>query len=328
MPVVIRTADVAVEDRFAYYKDAMASAPVPIILKSDVPSVFDLTMNQTTLGELTVVSLSSTTSGPYQMHRDNAMIRRSDPEAYRIMLNARGASGLEYNGRQLSLGRRDLALYDTSLPFRGWRGSGAHRNDWVMMTFPRTLLPLHAKGIRAALGDLLPGNQGIGALVGDVLCRVAKDADQYRPADALRLSATVLDLLTVLIAQHADTPGIVPPESLRRALLVRIKAFIDRRLGDPDLSPGMIAAAHHISVRYLHALCHEDGITVGGWVRTRRLERCRRDLADPLLAAVPIHVIGTRWGLRDSAQLSRVFRAAYGVSPRQYRLLCATDDLQ
>ncbi|WP_189145366.1 hypothetical protein [Streptomyces lacrimifluminis] len=41
------------------------------------------------------------------------------------------------------------------------------------------------------------------------------------------------------------------------------------------------AACHHISVRYLHRLFPPQGITVSAWIRQRRPERCRRDLADP-----------------------------------------------
>ena len=54
------------------------------------------------------------------------------------------------------------------------------------------------------------------------------------------------------------------PETHRRALLTRIQAFIQQRLGDPELSPGVIAAAHHISLRYLRKLFQEQGTTVAG----------------------------------------------------------------
>jgi AraC-like DNA-binding protein len=37
-------------------------------------------------------------------------------------------------------------------------------------------------------------------------------------------------------------------------LLVRIHRYIERNLRDPDLSPRTIAAAQHISVRYLQKL--------------------------------------------------------------------------
>jgi AraC-like DNA-binding protein len=58
---------------------------------------------------------------------------------------------------------------------------------------------------------------------------------------------------------------------------------------------------------------------VAGWVRERRLERSRHDLLDPALAARPVSAIAARWGLVDPAHFSRLFRAAYGVPPLEYR---------
>jgi transcriptional regulator GlxA family with amidase domain len=58
---------------------------------------------------------------------------------------------------------------------------------------------------------------------------------------------------------------------------------------------------------------------VAGWIRSRRLERCRRDLADPSLAAHPVAAIATRWGFASAADFSRAFRTAHGVPPAEYR---------
>jgi AraC-like DNA-binding protein len=60
-------------------------------------------------------------------------------------------------------------------------------------------------------------------------------------------------------------------------------------------------------------------MSVSALIRSRRLERCRRDLVDPLLADVPLAVIGQRWGFSDAPHFSRLFRAAFGESPRDYR---------
>ncbi|HYP73799.1 MAG TPA: helix-turn-helix domain-containing protein, partial [Microbacterium sp.] len=85
------------------------------------------------------------------------------------------------------------------------------------------------------------------------------------------------------------------------------------------LSPGSIAAAHYISTRHLHGLFQEQGTTVSTWIRMRRLEQCRRDLADPLHAGSPVAAISARWGFVDAAHFSRSFKQAYGVSPSEYR---------
>jgi len=126
-------------------------------------------------------------------------------------------------------------------------------------------------------------------------------------------------VLATRLAHELDCDTAVPPESHRRALMARIHAFIQGHLGDPELSPGTVAAAHHISVRYLHKLFQEQGATASSWIRARRLEGSRRDLADPAQTARPAAAIGARWGFRSAAQFSQAFKAAYGLPPQQYR---------
>ncbi|HTZ22607.1 MAG TPA: helix-turn-helix domain-containing protein, partial [Streptosporangiaceae bacterium] len=99
-----------------------------------------------------------------------------------------------------------------------------------------------------------------------------------------------------------------------------VQAFIHRHLGDPGLSPAMIAAAHHMSVRSLHQLFHDEGLTVASWIRGRRLECCRRDLSDPALASRPVAAIAARWGFSSPGDFSRTFRAVHGLPPAEYRM--------
>ncbi|MDG9673642.1 helix-turn-helix domain-containing protein [Micromonospora sp. DH14] len=60
-------------------------------------------------------------------------------------------------------------------------------------------------------------------------------------------------------------------------------------------------------------------------IRAKRLAQCRRDLANPLVRQ-PIHAIAARWGFRDKAHFSRLFRARYGRSPQAYRTTVAHQD--
>jgi AraC-like DNA-binding protein len=164
----------------------------------------------------------------------------------------------------------------------------------------------------------MSGRDGVGALLSPFLAQFAARLAQFDNAAGLRVADNIVDLVDTLLAEHL---GVDEPraDSGRRVLLARIMAFIEDQLADPELGPEPIAAAHYISTRYLHKLLHDEGRTVAGWIRTRRLDRCRRDLADPLLAGRPVGAIGARWGFTDAAHFSRVFRAAYGSSPRAYR---------
>ena len=123
------------------------------------------------------------------------------------------------------------------------------------------------------------------------------------------------------IRNGRQLPSAVPAENQQQAMMVRIQAFIEHHLGDPGLSPAMIAAAHHVSVRTLHNLYEPGEHTVSGWIRHRRLERCRQDLLNPDLRDRPVGSIGTRWGFQDAAVFSRLFRRAYGLPPGEYRTI-------
>lgn len=127
------------------------------------------------------------------------------------------------------------------------------------------------------------------------------------------------DLVSIALAERIDEPDLIPVESRVRVLVLGVHAFIEQHLGNVDLGPATVAAFHHVSLRHLHRLFGTDGATVAAWIRRRRLERCRADLADPTLRGRPVTAVAARWGLADPAHFSRLFRRTYGMSPTEYR---------
>jgi acetamidase/formamidase len=61
------------------------------------------------------------------------------------------------------------------------------------------------------------------------------------------------------------------------------------------------------------------GQNFSGYLRQRRLERCRAELVDPLYDKMSISDICFRWGFNDPAHFSRAFREQYQMSPRAFR---------
>jgi AraC-like DNA-binding protein len=143
------------------------------------------------------------------------------------------------------------------------------------------------------------------------------------------VSTVLLDVLAVKLAdrptdgvgemQDGAVQDVLVRDARRGGLLGRIHAFIDAQLGDPELTPAAVAAAHHISLRYLHKLFEPEPQGVAGMIRQRRLERCRHDLLDPAQADRPVAGIAARWGFSSAAHFSRVFRDAYGLPPAEFR---------
>jgi AraC-like DNA-binding protein len=102
-------------------------------------------------------------------------------------------------------------------------------------------------------------------------------------------------------------------------LLLHAQAYIDANLGNPNLNPEQVARACFISTRYLHRVFAGQGLSVCDWIRSERLERCRNDLIDPAYGDLSISAIASRWGLPSAPHFSRLFRDAYGCSPREFR---------
>ncbi|MER5428438.1 helix-turn-helix domain-containing protein [Streptomyces sp. NPDC002588] len=158
----------------------------------------------------------------------------------------------------------------------------------------------------------------LGGLLSPLLSDLARAMAEAQPAVGEMLAWNAVNLLATLTAEHlgAAEPG---PAGVRSPVLERILEYVDVHLTDPDLSPEVIARAHHISVRYLHKLFKDEGTTVGRWILRRRLEECRRDLMRHGRGSRTIAAVAARWGFLSATHFSRVFRAAYGMSPREWR---------
>jgi AraC-like DNA-binding protein len=319
MLMLIRTDDFPPMERLDRYREAVKGLPVPVVIDAGTAKAEDFwaVWGAAELGDVSVASVAC--RAPYRFHRTPKLIRQSDPQAYRLVLNLRGHAGVAHHGRHAELAPGDLALFDTSSPFDGWRGSEATASEWIMATFPRQLLPMPARVVEPVIGRRLSGQDGPGALVATMVHRLAEDIDGYRPDDRLRLSYSLLDLLIVLLHHHLEPAPSTTAAARHRTLMIQIRLFVRNRLGDPALSPEMIATAHHISTRQLHRLFRTHGVTAAAWIRACRLERCRHDLLDPAQRSWSIREIAARWGFTDATRFSRAFTAAYGIGPRDYR---------
>ncbi|HEY4050964.1 MAG TPA: helix-turn-helix domain-containing protein [Acidobacteriaceae bacterium] len=163
--------------------------------------------------------------------------------------------------------------------------------------------------------------QGVSRLLGSCLSALADDVltNDEEPGSAVKLT---LGLIGAALTQRKESSEIGP----RTNLYQRITSFIDRRLGDTELSPTMLARTHHISTRYLHLVFSEHGTTVGRWIKARRLAQCRAELASPSIDRT-VTEIARRWGFSDVAHFSRLFRSAYGVAPLKFHKIRRTSNL-
>jgi len=95
---------------------------------------------------------------------------------------------------------------------------------------------------------------------------------------------------------------------------------------DPDLQPSTIAAAHHISLRYLYKLCAQADFSLEQWIIGERLQGARDELTRPESRQRTIAMVARRWGFSAPTHFSRRFRTAYGLTPSEWRRITTVHD--
>ncbi|MFG3492721.1 helix-turn-helix domain-containing protein [Streptomyces sp. NPDC047972] len=312
MSVVVTTATVPAPDRAAYWNDAVSRTLVPVEVSPRGDGPLDGRIATDRLGCLQV---STVEADAQRIRRTRALIARSPQARVGVAVQISGTAAFIQDGRLAETGEGDMVLYDTTRPF-----SFDYPQQFATRVFhlPRRALGVQDIAIRQATGHTIGTGDGFGAILLPFLTNLASSAADHPPAVAHRLASMVVELLETLIAEQAarddggdpDTPG---------HLVQRVRDHVDRNLVDPDLCPERLAAAHGISVRYLHRLFEAEGITVSRLIRQRRLEECGRELAGRGRTAPTVSAVAQRWGFVSPAHFSRAFRAAYGVTPSEWR---------
>jgi AraC-like DNA-binding protein len=320
MAIRFNAEDEPAKTRVDYWQHVVGSSLAPYQVRADGGSLRSQ-IHQAQIGAVSVLDLQISAA---QGIRAPDLIRRSDLGMCKIDLGIRGRAKYEQDDRQSLLAPGEFHLIDLSRPSRV-AIEAAHEVSVVM--FPRELLPAYGGDLRDLTAVPFSAQDPHAALVASLGRELIRHLDYYEGDRGARVGAVFLDLLALAVATRVDRVSCLPPETRQQAMLARVRAFIEEHLGDPGLSPALIAAAHHVSVRTLHKLYEADGDTVAASVRRRRLERCRQDLLDAGLHARPAGAIGARWGFRDAAGFSRAFRAAYGLPPAEYRAIHAGGDL-
>jgi AraC-like DNA-binding protein len=311
----VDTSAVERRDRGEYWQDSVARMLFPLDTARDHIADFHGRLRVVRLGSVVVARVAAQA---HSVHRTAGLIRDDERGTYKISLQLRGPGTVAQNDREASLGPGDMAIYDTDRPY-----SLRYPDDMdiLIFMFPRERLRLRREHVCGLTATRIPGREGLGAVVAPYLAGLAGEADRIGPAAAVLLADSVVDLVAGLLVQQRaggswrDDPG----GGTSRALLMRAKTFIDEHLADPDLDTQRIARELHLSPRSVQRLFSAEGTGVAEWVRQRRLEQCRKDLADPAQARRPVSAVGAQWGMPDSSHFSRVFKAAYGRSPRDYR---------
>jgi AraC-like DNA-binding protein len=116
-----------------------------------------------------------------------------------------------------------------------------------------------------------------------------------------------------------DGEAIADYPSVSAVRLAAIKADILANLDDGDLNAMMVATRNRVTVRYLHKLFQNEGVTYSEFVLGQRLARAYGILRNPLHSRRAISTIAFSLGFNDLSYFNRTFRRRYDATPSDVR---------
>ena len=307
------TDEVEPHDRFDYWREVRSKGlfGVTAELEREQRANFFGEFSLRQLGGAGLVELKAS---PYTVERSISDIAYAPGDA--ICVYQQLGSGGWFGGLRSSdfaIANGSFATSHTDLPYRT-APLGAGGFHLRILKIPLGTIPAQDKRMR----ELAPrtfGDPTLAPLLGACFTELG-EASTDSGADATSLVQALAHL--ALIERGIVRPGSRRGQAaLRTARLSQARRLIARHLQNPDLAPSMVADELGVSVRHLHMLFESAAKSFSQTVTDERLKQSRR-----LMREAPerlIADIAAACGFESLATYYRVFNAAYGMAPGDFR---------
>ncbi|MCW2086632.1 UNVERIFIED_ORG: AraC-like DNA-binding protein [Bradyrhizobium japonicum] len=314
------TDEVEPQERFDYWREVRAKGLFGVTAELERERRADF-FGEFSLRQLGAGGLVELKASHYTVERSTSDIAYTPGDSICVyqQLGSGGWFG-GMRGSDFAIANGSFATSHTDLPYRT-APLGAGGFHLRILKIPVSRIPAQDRRIR----ELTPKTFNDHALA-PLLAACFADLGEAAAGDDSAADATSLvqtSLVQALAHLALIERGIVRPGSrlgqaaLRTARLSQARRLIARHLQNPDLAPSMVADLLGVSVRHLHMLFEAAEKSFSQTVTNERLKRSRR-----LLREAPerlIADIATSCGFESLATYYRVFNAAYGMAPGDFR---------
>lgn len=298
-------------DRPDFWQKLVCDTFVRLECSLSTPEDFNGRLETFDFGEISLVNIRS--SGQ-RVTRHRHSISNIDEEFFLVSFADKGPGRVIQNGREVFLKQGDFTIYDTRQPYTLQFDDVFEQ---TVVQIPRRHLSCRLSNVEHLTAIAMSRNDPLESMVFEYFSGLKSLDDKLTSEQKSRLASQGLDLLAMSLSERGK--GHVPPASRRTAFLYRIKDYIQQNLGDNELNIAQLSSYFGVSSRYINSLFQEERTSFGRYLLAARLQHCASDLRNSPLNLIRISDIAFRWGFNDMAYFSRVFRARYGLSPREFR---------
>ncbi len=304
----------APRERFERFATAVENVFSPMHVQPFGASVdaFQGTLESTTIGGL---RLARVATSALTVSRSVGDVGRLVEAPYLIKFQMKGESIWQQRRGATRLRPGDFVIASMSEPYRLELRDAYEMH--VLALSPTVLRSLTPDPDQF-LGVRMPAEEADCGLLSSVVAQVVSRMSRLREPMVSRIQSNLLDLLGAVLATRVSPGHLSSTEKL-----VQIKAYIEHHLHDRRLGPSMIAAAFHISIRSVHGLFVTEPLSVGRYIRARRVELARQRILSRIQADAPsLTHIALDCGFFDLSHMTRSFREQFGATPGEYQSLC------
>jgi len=263
-----------------------------------------------TARQLGAAQLAYVDADAHRVVRTRTLSERSERAFLKLFWQVRGLSRIEQAGRCSDLAPGAWTFYDTSRPYSIDIDDASR---FVVALLPLDACPEWESLAANGLGQSFRSTGASRVALGCVLTAL-RDPHHYDARSAETACASIANLMLAAAKSATDVR-----HTRVDAQLARARRYIASRIGDPELTPDVVAAELRVSRRTLYAWFEPVGQSPGAFIQQTRLDRCRQALLDADGRDKTITRIAFDNGFSDMAYFSRLFKATYGAGPREYR---------
>jgi len=306
------TANVVQHERIDYWRDAIRSDLLDLNFHVPDDAEFDASLVATRLTPLRVLSIRSSAS-TVERRCARSTFALDDAVMFNFVFSGRMVA--HQDGRTCVIGAGDGVMCTGGRPYTLQLLEDTHLA--CISLAPAMLGRSVAAADRATATNFSAGSE-LTPIVSSYAFHLLDAVTRLSDDGANIVAQNFAGLLTAMMGQVAAGVGPTLSEQ-RTVLLVLVKDFIERHLGDADLDAARVASAMRLSHRYINRIFEADGLSLSRYIWQRRVERAAHDLRSPALKTRGIAQIALSNGFNNMTHFSKAFRTRYDMSPRDFR---------